>query len=88
MSKVEFITAVSVIFQKYPRGSVEIFDALSELYDEMARLKAAESQANNTQQLKSEILPILNDAKDEFTDGKYSHGMFYLDQIAAKLSAV
>ena len=47
MSKGEFITAVSCIFQKYPRGSVEIFDELSALYDEMARQKAAESQATD-----------------------------------------
>ena len=47
MSKGEFITAVSCIFQKCPRGSVEIFDKLSELYDEMARQNVKESQATD-----------------------------------------
>jgi hypothetical protein len=47
MSKGEFITAVSCIFQKYPRGSVEIFDELSALYDEMARQDTKESQATD-----------------------------------------
>lgn len=47
MSKGEFITAVSCIFQKHPHGSVEIFDKLSELYDEMARQNAKESQATD-----------------------------------------
>lgn len=47
MSKGEFITAVSVIFSKYPRGSVEIFDELSALYDEMARQENKESQATD-----------------------------------------
>jgi len=50
--------------------------------------KKAEESANSLQQLKAEILPLLTDALEEFSDNKFEHGRHYLEQAMAKLSAV
>ena len=43
---------------------------------------------DNTQQLKDEILTLLNDALDEFSEKKFDNGKYYLEQAMSKLSPV
>jgi len=45
-----------------------------------------EDCVDSLKQLKSEILPLLNDALEEFSDNKFEHGRYYLEQAIVKLS--
>ena len=77
--------AIAVLKSNYPHGRV----MLSEAVDlSIKSLEAAESQTTAVQQLKAEILPLLTDALEEFSDNKFEHGRHYLEQAMAKLSAV
>ena len=43
--------------------------------------------SKDIQDLKTKITPLLTDALDEFADGKFSRGKFFLDRAIEKLSA-
>jgi hypothetical protein len=58
-----------------------------EIYDEKY-VSMLKQNFNSLQQLKAEILPLLDDALDEFADNKFNRGEYYLKQAMAKLSAV
>jgi hypothetical protein len=47
-----------------------------------------EASLNFAQQLKDEILPLLKDALEEFSDRKFNQGKYLLDKAMAKLSSI
>lgn len=57
-------------------------------YVEFVRFEDVEASLNFAQQLKDEILPLIKDALEEFSDRKFNQGKYLLDKAMAKLSSV
>ena len=74
------------LYCKQCSSSVMLLDAVP--YCKPCASKLVVENVNSVQQLKAEILPLIKDALDEFSDRKFDHGAHFLHQVIAKLSAV